>query len=102
VRKYQRALEKLREKNALGDVPDEETVMNRIQAEVRERLRLSTANQTPDSDNPSVQVQVRAENQEQNRERTDAETGKPDTVSANQTREQSQTENRGKTRQNSP
>lgn len=102
VKKYQRALEKLREKNALGDVPDEETVMNRVQVEVRERLRLSTAIQAPDSDNISVQVQVRAANQEQNRERTDAETGKPDTVSANQTREQQQAENQGKTRQRSP
>ncbi|MCK4273958.1 MAG: hypothetical protein KAW90_03620, partial [Dehalococcoidales bacterium] len=59
VRKYQRALEKLRERNALGDVPDAETVINRLQAEVRERLRLSTASQAPDSDNVTVQVQVR-------------------------------------------
>ncbi len=102
VRKYQRALEKLRERNALGDVPDAETVINRLQAEVRERLRLSTASQAPDSDNVTVQVQVRAENQEQNREQTNAETGKPEAVSANQTREQQQAENQEKTRQHSP
>lgn len=102
VRKYQRSVEKLREKNALGDVPDEETVMNRVQAEVRERLRLSTASQAPDSDNTTVREQARTEKQEQKRERTDAETGKPEVVSANQTSEQSQTENRGKTRQNGP
>jgi len=102
VRKYQRSVEKLREKNALGDVPDEETVMNRVQAEVRERLRLSTASQAPDSDNITVREQARTEKQEQKRERTDAETGKPEVVSANQTSEQSQTENRGKTRQNGP
>ncbi|MCK4862785.1 MAG: hypothetical protein KAS25_00745 [Dehalococcoidales bacterium] len=93
VRKYERAVEKLTEENALGDIPDAETVMNRLQEEVRARLGIGRADEAAESDNISVQVQVRAENQEQNRERTDAETGNPDTVSANQTREQSQTEN---------
>lgn len=102
VRKYQRTLEKLRKKNALGDVPDEEKVLNRIEAGLRERLRLNTASQAPDSGNVSVQVQVRAENQEQNRERTNTETGKPVTVSANQTREQQQAENQEKKGQRSP
>ncbi len=104
VRKYQRALGKLREENALGDVPDEENVMNQVQAEIRERLGLSTAIQAPEPENVMVQVQVRAENQEQNRERIpETETQGIDTEpSANQTSEQSQTENQGKTRQNGP
>jgi hypothetical protein len=62
VRKYERAVEKLRESNALSNVPDEETVMNRIQAEVKERLQLSTASRAPDSVNTTAQIRVRAEN----------------------------------------
>jgi len=69
VRKYERAVEKLREKNALGDIPDEETVLNRIQAEVRERLRLNTANQAQGSDNITVQVKVQTETQKQTQNR---------------------------------
>lgn len=89
VRKYERALEKLKEKNALGDVPDEDTVLNRIQAKVREKLGLVTATEAPDSDNITVDVRINTENHEKNRERADAETGKPETVSANQTQQHS-------------
>lgn len=89
VRNYERVVEKLREKNALTDVPDEETVMNRVQAEVRERLRLTTASLAPDSGNITAQIRVRTENQELNRERTNAETEKPEVTSVNKTRENS-------------
>jgi hypothetical protein len=67
VRKYERAVEKLTEENAAGDIPDVESVINRIQEEVRERVKITTAEPAPDSDNITVEVQVRVENQEQNR-----------------------------------
>lgn len=62
VTKYERAVEKLREKNALNNVPDEETVINKIQPKVRERLNISTASKAPDSVNATVQEKVRTEN----------------------------------------
>lgn len=49
-RKYERTMEQLRAKNALEDIPDEDTVMNRIQNTVRERLQL-VSDYEADSDN---------------------------------------------------
>ncbi len=88
VRKYERAVEKLTEENAAGDIPDVETVINRIQEEVRKRIRITTTEPAPDSGNISVEVQVRAENQEQNRVgQPETETQPVDTeTSANQTK----------------
>ncbi len=80
VRKYERAVEKLTEENAAGDIPDVETVINRIQKEVRERVRITTASEPADSDNITVEVRVRVENQEQNREgQPETETQRVDT-----------------------
>jgi ribosomal protein L19E len=74
VRKYERALEKLREKNALGDVPDEDTILNRIQAEVRERLGIITVNEAQDSDNITVDVRINTENPEKKQQQTENQT----------------------------
>jgi len=104
VRKYERAVEKLTEENAIADIPDAETIMNRLQEEVRARLRLNTAEDTAESNNVSVEVEARVENQEQNRERvSQTETQRVDAeTSANQTREQSQTENGEQNRGRNP
>ena len=100
VRKYERALEELAERNALGDIPDAETLIE----EVVGRLQLSISSQAQESDNNTVQIQLRAENQQQNRERiSETETQKIDTgATANQTGEQQQTENQEITQQRSP
>jgi len=104
VRKCERAVEKLTEGNAIGDIPDAETIMNRLQEEVRARLRLNTAEDTAESNNVSVEVEARVENQEQNRGRvSQTETQRVDAeTSANQTREQSQTENGEQNRGRNP
>jgi len=67
VKKYQRALDKLKEKNASGNVTDEETVMNRIQKEIRERLQInasnsSSVNQTREQQETRDQDRNRAHN----------------------------------------
>jgi len=88
VRKYERAIEKLTEENAAADIPDVESVVNRIQEEVRQRVRITTASPVADSGNISVEVQVRVENQEQNRVgQSETETQPVDTeTSANQSK----------------
>ncbi len=90
VRKYERAVEELTEKDATVDIPDADTVINRIQEEVRERLRLNADEVAVESENISVDIKVRTENQEQNRERiSETETQKIDeeaSVNPNQKR----------------
>jgi len=95
VRKYERAIEKLTTENATGDIPDVESVINRIQEEIRARVRITTANPAPDSDNITVEVQVRVENQEQNRVgQSETETQKIDTgASDNETEDEGQKRN---------
>ncbi len=96
VRKYQRAVERLAEENAIGDIPDAETIMNRLQEEVRARLGLNTADDAVDSGNITVVVEVRVEHNEQNRERVpETETQQVDSeTSANQT--ENEKPNRGR------
>ncbi|MFC1901956.1 DUF5667 domain-containing protein [Chloroflexota bacterium] len=94
VRKYERTAAKLREKNALGDIPEEDAVFQRIQAEVREKLKVRTSTQAPGSDNTTVQVRTQTETKERVEEKvkerriSEAATEKPEpAVSANRVRE---------------
>jgi hypothetical protein len=51
VRKYERAVETLKEKNAISETPEEALVMSRIQEEFREWLKLRTSSKGQVSDN---------------------------------------------------
>jgi len=60
VRKYERAVETLRNENALSEIPEEALVMHRVQEEVRERLKLRNSNQEPvlnNTDNNTTESQ---------------------------------------------
>jgi hypothetical protein len=86
---YERVVEQLREKNALGEITANATALQNIPENIRERLKLQISNAVQATgetiDNVKVQTRTEAENQEQNREQlSNNETG----VSGNQTREQ--------------
>jgi len=68
--KYERTVERLKEKNALGEVPEENPVLQRLREEIKERLRLQTPTQASDntSANVTAQVRVQAEVQERIKE----------------------------------
>ncbi|MFH1647850.1 MAG: hypothetical protein ABID71_09250 [Chloroflexota bacterium] len=71
VKKYEREVEKLREKNALGDIPDAAALTQRIQKELRDKLNLKITNVEVITDNASgditVQIKLRADEQTQER-----------------------------------
>jgi hypothetical protein len=86
---YERVVEQLRERNALGEITANATALQNIPENIRERLKLQISNAVQATgetiDNVKVQTRTEAENQEQNREQlSNNETG----VSGNQTREQ--------------
>jgi hypothetical protein len=86
---YERVVEQLREKNALGEITANATALQNIPEKIRERLNLQISNAVQATgetiDSVKAQIRTEAENQEQNREQlSNNETG----VSGNQTREQ--------------
>ncbi|OGO45636.1 MAG: hypothetical protein A2Z05_01835 [Chloroflexi bacterium RBG_16_60_22] len=58
VKKYEREVEKLREKNALGDIPDAATLARRIQKELQDKLHLTITDVEVTSDNVSGNVTI--------------------------------------------
>jgi hypothetical protein len=64
VRMYERAVEKLKEEDALGETPEEAPALERVQAEVKEKLKIRTSTEAQASDNVAVKVRVRTENEE--------------------------------------
>jgi hypothetical protein len=58
VRKYERAVEKLKEQNALGDVPEDAPALERLQEEAKERLNLTISSVGPVTENNTVPVRV--------------------------------------------
>ena len=107
VRKYERAVEKLREKNIsdnVTDVTENMTALQKLPKSIKEKLNINISNKdrinNAISDNLSIKVRVEKEKQEQIKERlTNTENKKPGIASANQTREQKETENQEKNRQ---
>jgi hypothetical protein len=57
--KYERAVDKLREKNLLDELPDETLALQRIREQVRERVQVATASRVRNSGDASVSVTVR-------------------------------------------
>ena len=97
VSKYERAVAKLKEKNALGEIPEVAPVLQRIQEEVTERFRIKTATEAQVSDNTSdnatTQARLQAEVQKgvkanvgEQTSKLEPEKSKP-AVSANKTQE---------------
>jgi hypothetical protein len=77
VEKYEKVVQKLREKTALGEITENTTTLQDIPEKIREKLHLQISN--------AAQIRTEAENQKQNREQlSNSETG----ASENQTGEQ--------------
>jgi hypothetical protein len=106
VKKFERTIEKLEDKNVLTAVSVNET-MEKIPAELRARIQVSTSNRlqiiNAGPDNATTAVRITTEKQEQNRERLENKEN-PDMVamSANQTREQPEIEKQEKNIRNTP
>ena len=69
VRKYERAVERLREANALGEIPEEAPALQRVRAEVKERLKLRAARRAQASANATDNITARVRAQAEIRER---------------------------------
>lgn len=81
VSKYERAVASLKEKNDLGEIPEEAPELQKIKAEVKDRLKLSTSNQAQvsdnNSDNVSAKVRVKTEVLEKERVKESVSNLKP-------------------------
>jgi len=104
VRKYERTMEKLREKNVSDNVTANVTALQYLPEKVKEKLNIKISNKErigdDTSDNISIKVRIEKEKQEQTKERlTNTENNKPEMISANQSREQKETENQENNRQ---
>ncbi len=107
VRKYERAVEKLREINVsdnVTDVTENMTALQKLPKPVKEKLNIKISNKgqinDDTADNVTIQVRIEKEKQEQTKERlTNTENNKPEMISANQSREQKETENQENNRQ---
>jgi hypothetical protein len=94
VRKYERAVEKLKENNALSGITEEVPALQRIQEEVKEKLKLRTSTQAQVSDDTTEQARIQTQVQVTVKEQTsNLKSVKPEpTASANKTREDTVTE----------
>ncbi len=99
IHKYERAVEKLKEANALDETTANATALQNIPVKIKEKLNLqiSTAARAAGETSGNVTAQVQTENQNQakNREQlSNSENG----ASGNQTREQKELQNQEKNR----
>ncbi|MFC2065833.1 DUF5667 domain-containing protein [Chloroflexota bacterium] len=75
ARKYERTVEALKKKNALGEIPEEAPALRKIREEVKEKLKLRTSKESPqvsdnNTDKPTAQVRPQAGVGERVREQT--------------------------------
>ncbi len=106
VKKYERTIEKLEDNYIITAVSVNETI-NKIPAQLRERIQVSTSNrlQVVDAgpDNATVTTRITTEMQEKDLVRLEYHPDpKPTITSANQTREQQETENQERNTRNTP
>ena len=109
ARKYERATEALKKKNALGEIPEEAPALQRIREEVKERLNLRTLRESPQvSDNNTDNAIAQVRPQVGVRERVGEQTAniKPETTepvaSENKTKEKEENATPGRVRVKNP
>lgn len=88
IRKYERVIEKIREKSASGEIPEEAQVLQRASEELRERWQLMISNAAV-SDNASANAtwaRTQAQVEEKVRERLKIKPETPEPASANETK----------------
>ncbi|MFC1942763.1 DUF5667 domain-containing protein [Chloroflexota bacterium] len=97
--KYDRTVEKLKEKNALGEVSEDNPTIERLRAEIQEKLRVRTSNGVQDAANISGNITAKVRAQEQVRESVEANVERQTQKLKPETAEPSATANKTKDRQ---